>query len=281
MLAALTAVAVQVLRLRVTLVYAAALAAVAVGVAHLQPQAQQSLMRAVSTNLHNLADGRVGTLIGSAFVNEAGPVYLWLPGLVALLALGELLWLSRRLVLAFVVGHVGATLIVAAGIAAALTAGWVSASIADATDVGMSYGAVAVLGTFTAAIPRPWRAGWAGAWLAVAIGSAVLSGGEFTNIGHAVALVIGMAVGTRFGRPQHWTAPRYALLAVAAAFSYLMMAYGDLTITATAAFGLAGAVVAQGVWAIAQTNSSAEASIQSDSHASGGESSSSPGISHS
>ena len=56
----------------------------------------------------------------------------------------------------------------------ALMAGWVSSSIVDATDVGMSYGAVAVLGTFTAAIPRRWRAAWAGGWVAVGVGSAVI-----------------------------------------------------------------------------------------------------------
>ena len=287
MFAALAAVLAQLGRMRVTLVYAAALAAVAVLVARLAPQVQQNLLRDVSTNLHHLGNGKLGTLIESAFVNEAGPVYLWLPGLVAVLALGELLWLSRGLVVAFVVGHIGATLIVAAGIGAALLGGWLPSSIVDATDVGMSYGAVAVLGTFTAAIPRRWRAGWAGGWLAVAIGSAVISGGQFTNVGHAVALILGMAVGTRLRAVPYWTVPRYALLAVAAGFSYLLMAYGDLTLTATAGFGLMGAVGAQAVSLIAQrhpirqTNSSAEASIQSDSHASGGESSSSPGINHS
>ena len=283
MLSAISAVLARLGRVRVTLLYAAALAAVAVGVAHLRPQVQQSVMRHVSTNLHNLGEGKVGTLISSAFVNEAGPVYLWLPGLVALLALGELMWESRRLVVAFVVGHVGATLLVAAGIAAAVTAGWVSHSIVNATDVGMSYGAVAVLGSFTAAIPRRWRAGWAGGWLAVAFGSAWLSGGEFTNVGHAVALVLGMAVGTRFGAPHQWTLPRYALLAVAAGFSYLLMAYGDLTLTMTAGLGLLGAAVAQTVSLLyrTQTNSSADASIQSDSQVSGGHSKSSPGINHS
>ena len=268
-------------RVRVTLLYAAALEAVAFGLAQARPQVQESLMRHVSTKLHNLGEGRVGTLVSSAFVNEAGPVYIWLPGLVALLALGELLWESRRLVVAFVVGHVGATLLVAAGIAAALTAGWVSSSIVDATDVGMSYGAVAVMGSFTAAIPRRWRAGWAGGWLAVAFGSAVLSGGQFTNVGHAVALVIGMAVGARFGAPRQWTVPRYALLVIAAGFSYLLMAYGYLTITATAGLGIVGALVAQSISLLCQTNSSAEDSIQSDSQLSGGHSSSSPGISHS
>lgn len=285
MLSALSAALTRVGRLRVTLLYTAALAAVAIGVAHLRPQMQQSLLRHVSTNVRNLGDGKFGTLISSAFINDAGPVYLWLPGLVALLALAELLWESRRLVVAFVVGHIGATLLVAAGIVAALTAGWVSSSIVDVTDVGMSYGAVAVLGTLTHAIPRGWRPAWIGGWLAAAAGSVVLSGGEFTSVGHAVALVLGMVIGARFGVPRRWTLPRYALLVVAAGFSFLLIAYGELTSTETVVLALAGAVVAQVISVLvarfAQTNSSALDSIQSDNHASGGHSSNSPGISHS
>jgi hypothetical protein len=144
---------------------------------------------------------------------------------------------------------------------------------------------VAVLGSFTAAIPRRWRAAWTGWWLAVACGSAVLSGWDFTSIGHAVALVLGMALGTRFRGPVHWTIPRYGLLAMASTFCYLLIAYDE--VPQTIVLGMLGALMAQGVWAIRglwaspQTNSSALASIQSDSQASGGSSSSSPGISHS
>lgn len=271
-------------RVRVTVLYAVMLAVVAEVMLHLQPQLQQSVIRHSSTNLHNLGHGHLGTLLGSAFVNDAGPIYFWLPGLVALLALGELLWHSRRLVVAFVIGHLGATLIVAAGLAAAVAAGLLSSSVADATDVGMSYGAVAVLGTFTAAIPPRWRAAWAGWWLAVAGWAIIVGGGDFTNIGHGVALLIGMAVGARFAAPAHWTPVRVLLLAVAAGFGYLMIAYNDMTTARAMIVGSAGALAA---WAASelvrwsQTNSSALASIQSESQVSGGDSSSSPGISHS
>jgi len=231
-------------RVRVTLGYTAALVAVATTLLVLGPQVREQVLRQASTNLRNLGDGRVGTLIGSAFVNEAGPIYVWLPGLVALLALAELLWRSRRLVVAFAIGHVGATLLVAAGLAAALGVGLLSMSIVDVTDVGMSYGAVGVLGTLTAAIPRRRRAAWTGWWLAVAIGSAVLSGGEFTNVGHAVALILGMLVGTRFDRPAHWTMTRYGLLAVAVAFGYMIMAYTPVAIASTAGLGAVAAVLA-------------------------------------
>lgn len=277
----LSAVLTRLGRLRVTLVYAAALAAVAIALVDLGPGVQETVIRHASTNLQNLAHGHIGTLIGSAFVNDAGPIYIWLPGLMALLALGELLWESRRLVIAFVVGHIGATLIVAAGLAAAIAGGLLSRSVADAADVGMSYGAVAVLGTFTAAIPRPWRAAWAGWWLTVAASSTVLSGGEFTNAGHLIALVLGMAIGSRFTVTVNWNPVRYALLIVGAGFGYLMIAYNDLAANRVAMFGAAGALIAWALSALVQTNSSAEASIQSDSQVSGALSSNSPGISHS
>lgn len=273
-------------RIRVTAVFCAALTVVALILVRLGPQTQDAVIRRASTNLHNLHHGHVGTLIGSAFVNDPTLMYIWLPGLVALLALAELTWTSRRLVLALAVGHLGATLIVAAALAAALTAGLASSSLATAADVGMSYGAVGVLGTLTAAIPGRWRAAWAGWWLTVAAAAVTLSGGDFTTVGHAVALVLGMLLGPRLGTPAGWTVPKYVLLTVAAGFGYLVIAYGDTwgpVVAVAGAVGSAAAVsaVAFARWIVTQTNSSAQASIQSDSQLSGGSSSSSPGISHS
>ncbi|BBY67288.1 rhomboid-like protein [Mycolicibacterium helvum] len=231
-------------RVRFTLGYTAALVTVAAVLLALGPHVRDQVVWRASTNLHNLGEGRLGTLIGSAFVTDRGPIYVWLPGLFAILGLAELLWRSRRMAVAFVVGHVGATLLVAAGLAAALAAGLTSWSIANVTDVGMSYGAVGVLGALTAAIPRRWRAAWTGWWLAVAFGSVVSSAGDFTNVGHGVALVLGMVVGTRFGHPAHWTTARYALLAVAASFGYLIMANTGPSILTTATLGVLGALVA-------------------------------------
>jgi len=273
-------------RLKVTLILAAALAAVAFALLHFGPKFEAKVIRSASTNLHNLGEGRIGTLISSAFVNPADSIGIWLPGVVAVLALGELLWHSRRLLVAFAVGHIGATLLVAAGLAAALALGLQSHSIVDVADVGMSYGVVGVLGTFTAAIPRRWRAAWTGWWLAVALGSAVLNGGDFTAVGHALALILGMGVGIRFAQPTHWTLTRYLLLVMAGGFVYLLIAAGQ-DLRTVAVIGLLGAALAQVVsviWQVvarSQTNSSALASIQSDSQVSGGSSSSSPGINHS
>ena len=133
-------------RLRLTLGYAVTLVAVATTLVVLGPRVQDHVIRHMSTNLHNLGHGRLVTLIGSAFVTSEGPMWVWLPGLVCLLALAELLWRSRRVLITFTLGHVGATLIVAAGLATAIEVGWLPLSVARDTDVGISYGAMAVLG---------------------------------------------------------------------------------------------------------------------------------------
>ena len=232
----------RVTRLRMTLAYAAIVTCITTTMLRLSPDMQDRIIRHASTNLHNLSHGRIGTLLGSAFVVDAGPVYVWLPGLVCLLSMGELLWRSGRLIVAFAVGHLGATLLVAAGLAAAVEFGWLPGSVTRATDVGMSYGAAGVLGTLTAAIPRRWRPTWMGWWLAVAVAVAVV-GHDFTDVGHGVALVLGMLVSTRFGAPAPWTRARFILLGVAASFGYLVLASTSLAV-ATAA-GLVGVVVAE------------------------------------
>ena len=111
-------------RVRATMAYAVIVTGVAVALYTLGPKVADRVIRRVSTNLHNLSHGRFGTLLESAFVIDAGPIYVWLPGLVCLLWLAELMWGSARLVVAFVTGHVGATLLVAAGLTAAVELGW-------------------------------------------------------------------------------------------------------------------------------------------------------------
>lgn len=238
------AVLAQLARVRVTLGYATLLIAVAIVLVQLGPHVHGEVIQQESTNLHNLSDGRLETLIGSAFVTDGSPIYMWLPGLVALLALAELMWRGHRLVIAFAVGHVGATLLVAAGLATALAIGVLSRKIVNVTDVGVSYGAIAVFGTLTAAIPRSRRAAWVGWWLGVAFGSAALSGWDFTACGHVTALVLGMLLGTRFGRPAQWTTVRYALLIVAVAFGFMVITDTDFVFLTQTALGVGGALIA-------------------------------------
>ncbi|MCV7352894.1 hypothetical protein H7K15_22470 [Mycobacterium parmense] len=207
---------------RVTAVYAVALLAVSLTLTRLGPHARELVVSQMSTNLHNLAHGHLGTLVGSAFVDGGDHIFYWLPGLVCLLALGELIWRGRGLVLAFAVGHIGATLIVAVGLVVAVETGWLPFSIARASDVGISYGAVCVLGALTASIPTRWRAAWVGGWVGVA-GVATL-GGDFTAVGHVLALLLGIGLSFRLRTIASWTPAHAALLTAGAAFGYFVLA---------------------------------------------------------
>ncbi|OBF35573.1 hypothetical protein A5724_15440 [Mycobacterium sp. ACS1612] len=229
-------------RVRVTVAYAVIVTSVTIALSVLGPAAQDRVVSHVSTNLHNLRHGHFGTLIGSAFVVDAGPIYVWLPGLVCLLAVAELTFRSGLLAATFATGHIGATLLVAAGLAMAVKLGWLPLSVSRATDVGMSYGAAAVLGSLTAAIPSRWRPAWIG-WFVAAGVAMVLVGRDFTDVGHVVALGLGMLVAIRLRGPGHWTVVRVVLLGGATAFGYLVLASTDMLV-ATAA-GLAGAVIGE------------------------------------
>lgn len=228
---------------RVTAAYALMLVVVAATLFALGPRVQDRVIDHMSTNLHNLAQGDLGSLVGSAFVTAGGPIYSWLPGLVCLLALAELLWSSRRLVLAFTLGHIGATLIVAVGLAGAIRFGWLPISIARDTDVGISYGAAAVLGALTAALPPRWRPAWIGWWLAIALAVAVFRDDfDFTATGHAVALTLGILLSIRLRSAAHWTPLRLVLLAGGVAFGYLTLT--SLSMLAAPVAGLAGVLIA-------------------------------------
>lgn len=228
-------------RLWVTGGYALIVAVVGSVMLRMDPDAQDALILRASTNLHNLSHGRLGTLIGSAFVVDAGPVYLWLPGLICLLGVAELLWGSRRLLLTFAVGHVGATLAVAAGLVAGVTFGWLSHEIARAADVGMSYGALAVLGSLTAALPPRWRAAWLGCWLTVA-GAVLAGGGGFTDVGHVLSLLLGTALSVRFTPRPQWSAARVGMLVGGAGFGYLMLCDGVVSLVFGVAWAALGAL---------------------------------------
>jgi hypothetical protein len=230
-------------RVQFTVGYAAVLLAISCAILALGPHAHDVIVERASTNLHNLAHGHFGTLLGSALVVDAGPLYFWLPFLTCLLALAELHLRTIRLMVAFAVGHIGATLVVAAALAAAVEFGWLPLSITRASDVGMSYGALAVLGAITAVIPQRWRAAWVGWWVAVALSAAII-GGDFTDAGHSVAVVLGVLVSARFRQSIHWTTVRRLMLAASSGFGFLVLAHHWATMAASPAFGLLGALVA-------------------------------------
>ncbi|ORA11379.1 rhomboid-like protein [Mycobacterium arosiense] len=224
--------------IRVTASYAVILLAIDLILTGLGPHAREVAVSRLSTNVHNLGRGHLGTLIGSAFLDDGGDLFFWLPGLVCLLALGELLWCGRGLLVTFAVGHIGATLIVAVGLVAAIKTGMLPVSVARASDVGISYGAVCVLGAFTATIPARRRRVWTGWWLGTAVVAA--AGADFTAVGHVVALLLGIGLSFRLRSTDSRAPLHQALLMVAVAFGYLLLAGPSLMAPAG---GLAGALI--------------------------------------
>jgi hypothetical protein len=235
-------------RLRVTIVYVVVLTAVSLVLSRIDPGLQDRVIQNASTNLYNLGRGHVETLFVSAFVADAGPEYEWVPGLVFLLAIGEMLWCSKRFLIALVLCHVGATLLVAVWLVFAVKNGWLPIDVASEADVGMSYCAVGVLGVLAPAIPRRWRPVWIGWWLGVAI-LAVAVEADFAYLGHLVSLLLGMAVATRFGTPRPWTPTMVVLLILGATFGYLVLT-NEVPQVAAIVAGLAGAALG-GVVALA------------------------------
>ena len=121
--------------------------------------------------LHNLSHGHLGTLLGSAFVVDAGPdlrvaARAGVPDGACRVDVAQPSsggGLRRRPYRRDPAGRRRAD----RGRRARLAA---DVDVSRATDVGMSYGAAAVLGALTAAIPRRWRPAWIGWWLAVGRG---------------------------------------------------------------------------------------------------------------
>lgn len=211
-------------RLWVTLGYLVLLMVSTVVLTLIDDSTMDRVLLRASTNLDNLLHGHVGTLLSSAFFIGTG-VTAWaiLAMLAALLALAELRFGAGRLVRVFLAGHVGATLVVAVGLWAAVREDWLPDSISDAEDVGISYGAVALVGALVAVLPAAARWSWSAVWLAFAV-DGVLAGRTFTNVGHLLSLVIGLVLGYRMirrgsvpERPLTWV--EAGLLAVSAALA--------------------------------------------------------------
>jgi hypothetical protein len=250
-------------RVRFTIGYVAILLAISCVILALGPHAHDVLVQRASTNLHNLARGHLGTLLGSALVVDAGPLYFWLPFLTCLLALAELHLRTIRLVVAFLVGHIGATLVVAAALAAAVEFGWLPLSIARASDVGMSYGALAVLGAMTAAIPERWRPAWIGWWVSAGLASAII-GADFTDAGHTIAVILGVLVSARFRQPIRWTPVLCLMLAASSGFGFLVLAHHWGTMAAAPVCGALGAFAAYKIAQLRTARKSVPASAPAD-----------------
>jgi hypothetical protein len=190
--------------LPVTLAYVLALSVITIVLADQNVTVQNWVIAHTSTNLHNLLGGHWSTLLSSAFViGDTDTALLTVPLLACVLALAELRYGAWSTVRVFLAGHVGATLLVAVGLWIGVQAGWEDPGVGLAEDVGISYGAMALFGSFVVLIPDRWRVAWAMVWLAVAI-EGVVEGQTFTNVGHLLSYCIGVIIGVFAIRRGVW-----------------------------------------------------------------------------
>lgn len=148
-----------------------------------------------STNLRELSSNPARVLVRSAFFVTNTELAWWVALFAMLLAPAER-WLgSARAIAVFVVGHVGATLIAAVDVWAHIT--WLGApeSLMRVEDTGASYGFACL-----AALSFYRLRGVSRVLLGVVLGAVVvygaIEGTGFTARGHAVAVLLGLALVT-------------------------------------------------------------------------------------
>lgn len=151
----------------------------------------------VSTNLANLLALRWPVLVASAFWLE-GPDFvtqlaIWFVLFACVFVPAER-WLgTRRWLLAFFIAHIGATIVTAFRLWIAVKLGHQPASARHAVDVGLSYGFLGVLALQCYRLRPPWRWVAAGALL-VPLAAVLRVDRQFTDAGHLVAVIIGLAL---------------------------------------------------------------------------------------
>ncbi len=174
-----------------SLTYAAVIIATS-SVRLVAPQIGQRLDADLSTNIANLDDHPMRSLLGSALVVDgSAPLNLIFgitPMVVAERRIGP-----RATAIMFTAGHVGASLITSVTIRRGIRSGYYPPEVATATDIGLSYGALAVRFAAIGAL-RPGRSqlrdlGRAATLLGVT--SPWRMPRDFTATGHVIAAAIG------------------------------------------------------------------------------------------
>ncbi|GAA0735572.1 DUF1751 domain-containing protein [Dactylosporangium roseum] len=186
-------------RLRLAPLYVLAVAVAGILLARAGPRTRDHLIAANSTNVANLDQHRVWTLVTSAFVVTEPLGALTAVHLLMLTGAAELLWGRRRLVEVFLLTHVVTSCLVYALLRTGIRYEWVERATATASDVGTSYGAHAVGGAL--AFSLPVRARRVLVPLALAAVLLPLVGERtFTDVGHLLSTLIGLLAGWQMRR---------------------------------------------------------------------------------
>lgn len=167
--------------------------------ARLPDRRRTELLRAHSTNVVNLRAGRWWTAATSAVLVERPMPLPYAAALLTVLGTAEARWGTRRASGVFAAGHVGACLLVYAGLRGRVRTDPPDAT-ARAVDVGASYGFHATLGALAAAVPhRGARAVGTTGLLALGAWPVLRRTRTFTDAGHLTATALGVVCGAEWG----------------------------------------------------------------------------------
>jgi len=185
-----------------TYVYFAILLVTTCAISATDARSANRFLLSQSTNLNHLASDPLPVLVSSAFW-LASPEQLagWAVLFTLVLAPVERRVGGWRLGGVFALGHVGATLVTAAGVWIALRLDLVERRIADARDVGASYGFLAVAAALVYLLHPALRRPYAAALLGLVAADAAIQR-DFTGYGHVAAVVIGFACFGLVARPR-------------------------------------------------------------------------------
>ncbi|GHC36256.1 rhomboid-like protein [Streptomyces cinnamoneus] len=161
------------------------------------------LLHRTSSNIHELNKHPMQSLLISGFWIADPSSFLLYAVLFELFHANVERWIGTLRWLATVAAaHIAATLISQEVLLLAIQSHSAPRSMKHVVDIGVSYGLAGSAGVLTYRVPRPWR--WcylAGTVLFFAV--PLLTGGTYTDVGHAIALALGLACRplTR-GRPE-------------------------------------------------------------------------------
>jgi len=180
---------------------------------HMSPEFEQHFLRQRSTNIHELSQNPVRVLIASAMWTDSG---YWLPYVVLFTVFHAQAerWLgTARWLVVCGAAHVLATLISEGALLKAIRDGMAPPSAVNTLDVGVSYALAGVVAVLTYRIAAPWRYAYLVVVLVV-FAVPLTTGPTFTDLGHFVSVLIGLACYPLVrGRGKAWN-PKETLAAL-------------------------------------------------------------------
>ncbi|MFD6026966.1 rhomboid-like protein [Streptomyces griseoluteus] len=174
-----------------TYVWLAILFVTTVALHHMSPEFEKEFLRQRSTNIHELSQNPVRVLITSGMWIDGEH---WLPYVAAYSVFHAQVerWVgTARWVVVCVAAHVLATLISELALLRAINDGHAPASAVNTLDIGVSYALAGVMGVLTYRIAAPWKYAYLAVLLTVYM-APLVGGRTFTDVGHALAALIGL-----------------------------------------------------------------------------------------